>query len=315
MDITFIYGALRSGSTVFRLMLHAHPGIENPGEYDYLFDPIFKDARGVWMMDLDRLGRERGFRYSGLTLPGGVAWRSAEAGPLLEAFFDQLRARGAPDAAFSINLHRHLDVALALFPAAKVIHLLRDPRDVARSCIGMGWAGDVWHGVDPWLETERNWDKAAALIPAERLLTIRYEELISDFEARLRDVCAFFDRPFVEGMLTYYEGTSYKAPDPKLIEQWRRKLSAHETGLVEGKVGAMLTARGYAPGPSGPVQPGAVERLMLALSNKRAKWAVERERHGLRLMLQERIGRKLGIRALHEPALLAMQEQIQKRLR
>lgn len=315
MGITFIYGALRSGSTVFRLMLHAHPGIDNPGEYDYLFDPIFNDVDGVWKMDVDRLRRERGFRYSRLTLPDGVAGPTAEAGPLLEAFLDQLKARGAPDAAFSINLHRHLDVALALFPAAKVIHLVRDPRDVARSCIGMGWAGDVWHGVDPWLETERGWDRVAAQIPAERLLTIHYEALISDFEAGLREVCAFFDRPFVDGMLTYYEGTSYEAPDPTLIQQWRGKLSAYQAGLVEGKVGAMLTARGYAPGPSGPVHPGAIERLMLKLFNKRAKWAVERERHGLRLMLQERIGRKLGIRALHDPAVLAMQDQIQRGLR
>jgi len=34
----FVFGALRSGTTVFRLMLDAHGEIRNPGEADYLVD-------------------------------------------------------------------------------------------------------------------------------------------------------------------------------------------------------------------------------------------------------------------------------------
>jgi hypothetical protein len=39
-DIVFVYGALRSGTTVFRLMLDSHPKISNPDEMDFLFDHV-----------------------------------------------------------------------------------------------------------------------------------------------------------------------------------------------------------------------------------------------------------------------------------
>ena len=40
MSLTFVCGALRSGTTVFRLMLNSHPKIDNPAECDFLFDGI-----------------------------------------------------------------------------------------------------------------------------------------------------------------------------------------------------------------------------------------------------------------------------------
>ena len=30
---------------------------------------------------------------------------------------------------------------------SQFIHILRDGTDVTRSCIGMGWAGNVWRGL------------------------------------------------------------------------------------------------------------------------------------------------------------------------
>jgi hypothetical protein len=56
-------------------------------------------------------------------------------------------------------VHRHYDRLLRLWPEARFIHLVRDPRDVASSCIGMGWAGNVWTGVTRWIEAERLWDE------------------------------------------------------------------------------------------------------------------------------------------------------------
>ena len=36
----FIFGSERSGTTVLRLMVNAHPMLSNPGEFDFLFDTI-----------------------------------------------------------------------------------------------------------------------------------------------------------------------------------------------------------------------------------------------------------------------------------
>ena len=41
--VIFVYGALRSGTTLFRLMLEAHPALSNAGEADFLFDFLSPD--------------------------------------------------------------------------------------------------------------------------------------------------------------------------------------------------------------------------------------------------------------------------------
>ena len=38
-----LYGALRSGTTLFRLILKHHPALHNPGETDFLLDHIHAD--------------------------------------------------------------------------------------------------------------------------------------------------------------------------------------------------------------------------------------------------------------------------------
>jgi hypothetical protein len=60
-DIVFVYGALRFGTTVFRLMLDAHPQIANPGEMDFLFDYLYPDHTHStgWRYDLDGLKLDR----------------------------------------------------------------------------------------------------------------------------------------------------------------------------------------------------------------------------------------------------------------
>jgi hypothetical protein len=43
----FIFGSMRAGTTVFRLMLNANDAISNPGEVDFLFDHLARDASGA----------------------------------------------------------------------------------------------------------------------------------------------------------------------------------------------------------------------------------------------------------------------------
>ena len=108
--------------------------------------------------------------------------------PALELMIGQ--ARKTPGSRPVLVLHRHADKVLTLLPNAKVIHLLRDPRDVARSAIGMGWAGNVFHGASPWIATEDGWEAATTSHQA-LAHEIRYEDLVAHPEATLTDLCAF----------------------------------------------------------------------------------------------------------------------------
>lgn len=289
----FVFGALRSGTTVFRLMLDAHPHLNNPGEVDYLFDTLHRDpgAPGGWRYDLDDLRERRGFLSSGLHLPEGK-----DGLDLLADFLGQFRAR--KPGLLTLNIHRNLGRALAAVPGARVIHMLRDPRDVARSCIGMGWAGTLYHGITPWIETETDWDRAAPAIPAPARAELTYEALIRDTGAELHRICDFLAVPFEPDMLRYHEDTTYAAPDLSLIEQWRRKSTAKEISQVEARVGGMMTARGYAmAGPAMP--PGRWELLRLSAVNRFRRWKMAVDRYGLGLFLKETLTRRLGLRSLH----------------
>ena len=53
------YGALRSGTTLLRLMLDMHPGLSCPGETDFLLDFTSIAPDGTVTIDADRLGRNR----------------------------------------------------------------------------------------------------------------------------------------------------------------------------------------------------------------------------------------------------------------
>lgn len=288
----FVYGALRSGTTVFRLMLNAHDGIQNPGEVDFLFDFLHRDpaAPGGWRYDIDRLRENRIFRAHKLQIPDGI-----DGLDLMSDFMRQFQAR-RPAAVLTMNLHRHAERVGEVLPGARFIHLLRDPRDVARSSVVMGWAGLSYYGVDHWMETERSWD--AAGFPSEQVLTLKFEDLMADLDGRLAAVCDFLEVPFAESMLGYHHDTTYGPPDPKIAEQWRRKADPHEIALLEGKCGALIRARGYAPGQVAH-HPGRTERALLALRNNIGRRRASLRRFGLPLLLGAKLSGWVGATSLH----------------
>ena len=290
----FIYGAERSGTTVFRLMLDAHPALCNLGEADLLFDCIHRHpAQDRWAYDLDELCLDRRFADAGLVLPDWAQGPDHDGKALLRDLLRQFQAQSTGQ--MSLNIHRHIDKVAALLPDAKVIHLLRDPRDVARSRIGMGWAGTVYHGVGSWIETERSWDRAAATISATEILDVCYEDLILEPAEHLARVCDFLGVDFDPAMLKYYEKTSYGPPDPKLVEQWRRKLAPKELAFVEHKLGPLLAARGYPASGLTPRRPGLVDRAVLYWKNKLGIWRFAIARYGVYLVLSERVSRWLRL--------------------
>ena len=225
----FVYGALRSGTTVFRLMLDAHPALSNCGEVDFLLDYLEPDPSRPcgWRYRREEMVIDRIFRARELALDPGL-----DGLALFEDMLAQL-ARRSPGR-LTLNIHRHIDRLLAIRPDVEIVHLLRDPRDVARSSIGMGWAGTLYHGVSHWIGTEQAWDRVVPRLGPGQVLTLRYEELFRDIEAELHRVCDFLDVPFDAAMLSYHEGSTYDPPDPQLVEQWRRKSTPEEIAARRG---------------------------------------------------------------------------------
>lgn len=293
-DVVFVYGALRSGTTVFRLMLNAHPTIANPGEMDFLFDHLTQDSThpSGWRYDIQGLKDDRIFQAKKLDLADDLTGLD-----LLDHFLNQLRQR-TPGKILSINVHRHVDRLVATLPTARIIHMLRDPRDVARSSIAMGWASTLYHGVGHWIGTEQAWENAVANANPDLVLQINYESLFLNIEDTLARVCAFMGLPYDQTMLQYHENSTYAPPDPKLIEQWRRKCSEKELIEMESRAAFMMEKRGYAL--AYPRQDLSLpHRLQLATANKIGVWTFGMRRFGVATYWAEKLTRWTGLNAPH----------------
>ena len=292
--VTFIYGALRSGTTVFRIMLNAHPGMSNPGEMDFLFDFITRDSSHPtgWRYNLDALRANRVFKSKNLEIP-----ERCDGLDLLDSFFGQLKAR-APGQALSINLHRHVDRMFDVLPTARGVHVLRDPRDVARSSIQMGWVGTLYHGVDHWVKTEAAWTSGTRGVNPDQILTVTYEDLFRDIDATLGRVCTFFDVEFLPQMLRYHENTTYGPPDVNLTEQWKRKCAPQELAELEARAGPLMEERGY-PVSQPPRELSALQHAKLNAQNVFYRWKFGMSRFGAAIYWTEKITRWAGLTSAH----------------
>ncbi len=299
-----LYGALRSGTTLLRLILDAHPAITCPGERDFMLDHL-KTEGGALVLDRRALDTTRIFHASGLTLPETTDGRAG--------FADLLAQQDpGPDKVLVLVMHRKLDLLLDLMPDVRIVHFLRDPRDVARSSIGMGWAGNTWYGIHHWIKTEKQWDRAAGRMAPEQVFDLRYEELVQDPEASLTRLCAFMGLEYDPAMMSFPDTSTYSSIDPKLGEQWKRKQTPREVALSEIKAGDLLTRRGYTASGHPLTPPGTGERARLWVQDKVSVWRATFRRYGVIDPILVRAAVKLGQPQLARGPRLRMNDRAQK---
>src|SRR5262249_10285452 len=137
------------------------------------------------------------------------------------------------------------DRLLRIWPDARFIHIVRDGRDVGRSVIERGWAGNMYTAVEPWIEAELLWSRLCPVLAAERRTEIRYETLVGEPVATLTRLCEFIGVPYDPAMLEYPHDSTFDRPSPQLIGQWKRKLSPDAVRLAEARIGPILIERGY----------------------------------------------------------------------
>lgn len=284
----FVCGALRSGTSLTHLILDQHPEISNPGEFDFLFDRISENGEFPNITEYRKwLSEHRIFQSKRLEIDSTLDFSE-----LIDSFIAQLTQSNL---SLALNIHRHFDLVLSMFPEAKFIHLIRDPRDVAKSSIGMGWAGNVYYGVDHWIETETSWRCLQEKVSPEQYLEVKFEELILSPQTVLQHVCDFIEVPYLESMLNYANNSTYSAPDPSLVYQWKKKLSQREVQYVESKAHELMNTLGYELSEYPLAAIGFIEKIRLMVVNKLFKLKFSINRYGLILVLKHRLSRFLKL--------------------
>ncbi|HYO62559.1 MAG TPA: sulfotransferase [Pyrinomonadaceae bacterium] len=215
----------RSGTTLLRLMLDAHPELSIPPEMGFM--PAVAALRG-------RGGELRRAFFEAVT--GMSSWDDANIPRA--AFEEALRevepftAAGGVRTFYRLYAARfgkarwgdktpayclHMDKIEKLLPEARFVHLIRDGRDVALSVRGLWFSpGDR---VEDSAERWRSWILTARRLGRRRrhYMEVRYEELIADAPAVLRRVCDFAGLSYDPRMETYYESSAARLDEVKTM--------------------------------------------------------------------------------------------------
>jgi len=287
----FLLGAHRSGTTLLGLMLRGHSTIGWMGEFEYAVD--FIDATTGEFPDRSEFERalntDRRFRARGFQLDPELSPRELADSMLTQTMESQQKPR------IGAAMHRHFERALDLWPDARVIHLLRDGRDVALSRIKLGWAGNVWSSAPAWAEIEESWDALHPPLAPEQVHEVRYEELVAEPERELSHICTFLGIDYEPNMLRYPDRSNYAPPDPTLSQQWRSRLSLRECQLLDHAIGELLDGRGYSQGSGHPAAPTLLERGYFSLQDWASRLAWRFRRYGAQLVLSEFVTRRFGL--------------------
>ena len=286
----FLVGAERSGTTLLRLMLDRHPKIAFHSEFEFAVD-YFQDGKYPLIADYyEYLAIDRLFAASNFIID-----RQLNYPQLVNSFLMQKRERSGKSLV-GATVHRHFDRLLQIWPEAKFIHIVRDGRDVARSCIKMNWAGNVWTGSDRWIEVEQLWSQLQQTLTSDRYIEVRYENLITQPEMILTDLCSFMGTSFHPAMFSYAQTTTYDLPNPKLLLQWKAKLSPWEIRLLETKIGSLLVKYDYELSNMPPLRVNSLLKSALQLHSKLALIRGRINIYGLPLIISSFLSRLLELR-------------------
>ncbi len=277
----FIVGASRSGTTLLRLMLDAHPWIAIPAEAHFYQAVLAVDTTRPDWVDAVLAAIVGGHTWPDYALDADAFERRVRAseprGPadVVRTFYRMYAARfgkaGWGDK-FPGNVPSMRGIARML-PEARFIHIIRDGRDVAASLREMWFRpGDSYDScIEYWVETIRTARAEASAGLA--YLEIRYEALVRDPEAVLREVCAFLEIPFAPAMLAYHGGArerlgemrdwnffgrhvprevllgihdrTHRPPSGDRIGRWRSEVSAADVAAGRRIAGELLDELGY----------------------------------------------------------------------
>jgi Sulfotransferase family len=285
----FICASGRSGSTHLRLMLDCHPQIACAEEIDFITHLLsdtgeFPDLHRYyqWLED-NRIFQGRNLRVD----------RALNYPELVNSFLEQKRDRKPILCAVS---HFNFDRLLTLWPQARFIHLVRDGRDVAYSCVKeKGWSGNPWLATERWMKAEQLWDTLSQQIPAERKLEITYEDLVCQPVQTLDRVCKFLGVEYHPAMMSYPQTSTYDLPDPKYVGLWQRTFDNRQVQLAEARIAQILVGRGYKLSGLPPLQVDAKMQRRLKLQDKLSRLLVRIRCYGLPLFLLDWMTRRLPL--------------------
>ncbi|HTW32245.1 MAG TPA: sulfotransferase [Candidatus Sulfotelmatobacter sp.] len=224
----FLLGFLRSGTTVLEQVLETHEAVATLEEHDFL--GTFAER---WLTSRSGIDELQRIEDEVLTRAREHYWENVCA--------QGIRFEGKVFVDKNPLNTLKLPLIWKLFPEAKVLFALRDPRDVVLSCFRRQFEVDLIKLELLDLETTaRFYDRVMrfgetcwASLPLG-VHTHRYEDMVADFEQSVQAVCAFLGIPWQDSMKDFAvtaRGQNIRSPSADQVRrglytegvgQWRR---------------------------------------------------------------------------------------------
>lgn len=247
-------------------MIGGHPDIITIPEAQFIADCI--PDRGTAVSDLAEIvdnianhwrfkiwGHDLGTRRQDVKGPGSYAdavrwlvrdYAKAHGRPQASLWVDHQPGHGQ----FLARLQKH-------FPDLHAIHVVRDGRAVAASLLPLDWGPNEIHSAAYFWEQRIGWCLAAAeYLGKDRMLLLKYEDVVREPEEAMRKVAGFLNIDFHPDM-TKGIGLAVPAftveqhrlvgsmPNPSRIDDWKNKLTPRQIEIFEAITGDVLVYFGY----------------------------------------------------------------------
>jgi tetratricopeptide (TPR) repeat protein len=233
----FILGFPRSGTTLLEEALAAHPDVVTTGEKDGLADSVL-----AFMGSPAGLDRLRDASETTLENSRAAYWRRLEEQGI------NAKARILIDKQPYNTLK--LPLIARLFPDARIIFAVRDPRDVVLSCFRRRFRMNASNfelltveGAALFYDAAMRFaDVARAKLPLAMMQT-RHEDLIADLPARLREICDFSAIPWSDTLSTFAQrprGRAIATPSASQIVQGVNQEGVAQWRKYERHIASML---------------------------------------------------------------------------
>lgn len=305
-NLFFIVGCGRSGTTLLKTILNAHPQVTIPHE-TFFFYNIAKgfDSSGSSLEEkLNLISSKWWIQSMGVTAQGLERSLESREPTWRNLFLALLKeTSGQSDPIYygekTVAHIRFAERLLQEFPRCRVIQIIRDPRAAFASFkmakVGTNQVAPLIHDWKRAMRVDR------LLAGHERYSTVKFENLILDSRKTIVQICEQLAIPFEEEMLNFHsrseEGFApvqdhHKNTTKPIfttgLKKWESVLSSSQKGLIERHLGESMSAHGYELVGSSVSFPAARIQLSWFLDWVN-KWCVARPRAQFKKLRAKRI--------------------------
>ena len=213
----FIVGMPRSGTKLLRDLINQHPQVKIPEIESHVIPyfikkfgdpPSFQNADNVnnFIEEFKKTSFYWNFKIKNITIDSEQLRRVASSKSWPEIFEYILRfyAPSSTEQNFiwgdkTPGYINHITLLSEVFPGAKFIHIIRDPRDYCLS-VKKAWGKSIYRAAHRWNVTIHNIRKEVEKLK-DQYLEVRYEDLLTNPKSTLTKICGFIGCDFNSSML------------------------------------------------------------------------------------------------------------------